>query len=113
MTRQAIRFVIPRYLGALMRTASSAKRPPKSRTSPYDRRTHNLAEIAWKTTGNLGGEDRVDIARGPLSEGGMYAKRKARFSSAFPSRESGNPTEQVSKLGIRYDVLYYHVVRPR
>ncbi|KAI0010903.1 glycoside hydrolase family 35 protein [Xylariaceae sp. FL0662B] len=32
--------------------------------------------IAWKLTGNLGGEDYADRARGPLNEGGLYAERQ-------------------------------------
>lgn len=32
-------------------------------------------EITWALTGNLGGEDYQDKARGPLNEGGFYAER--------------------------------------
>ncbi|KAI1501878.1 beta-galactosidase precursor [Biscogniauxia marginata] len=32
--------------------------------------------IVWKITGNLGGENYVDRARGPLNEGGLYAERQ-------------------------------------
>lgn len=37
---------------------------------------HAAADIAWKLTGNLGGEDYRDISRGPLNEGGLYVERQ-------------------------------------
>lgn len=33
------------------------------------------SDISWKLTGNLGGEDYIDISRGPLNEGGLFAER--------------------------------------
>lgn len=33
-------------------------------------------DLAWKLTGNLGGEDYRDHARGPLNEGALYAERQ-------------------------------------
>ncbi|KAF2018726.1 glycoside hydrolase family 35 protein [Aaosphaeria arxii CBS 175.79] len=32
-------------------------------------------DVAWKLTGNLGGEDYADVSRGPLNEGGLFAER--------------------------------------
>jgi beta-galactosidase len=37
---------------------------------------HDLADVAWKMTGNLGGEQYQDLTRGPLNEGAMYAERQ-------------------------------------
>ena len=37
---------------------------------------HDPSDISWKLTGNLGGEDYVDISRGPLNEGGLYVERQ-------------------------------------
>lgn len=34
------------------------------------------SDITWKLTGNLGGEDYADRARGPLNEGGLFAERQ-------------------------------------
>jgi hypothetical protein len=37
---------------------------------------HAASDVQWKLTGNLGGEDYVDISRGPLNEGGLWAERQ-------------------------------------
>lgn len=37
---------------------------------------HAQADVAWKLTGNLGGEEYKDISRGPLNEGGMFVERQ-------------------------------------
>jgi beta-galactosidase len=37
---------------------------------------HSQSDISWKLTGNLGGEQYVDLTRGPLNEGGLYAERQ-------------------------------------
>ncbi|KAF2133891.1 glycoside hydrolase family 35 protein [Dothidotthia symphoricarpi CBS 119687] len=36
---------------------------------------HAQSDVSWKLTGNLGGEDYLDISRGPLNEGGLFAER--------------------------------------
>lgn len=41
--------------------------------------------ISWKITGNLGGEEYVDKARGPLNEGGLYAERQGYTQPYAPS----------------------------
>lgn len=41
----------------------------------YDLSGHPKEDVMWKLTGNLGGEDYADHARGPLNEGGLYAER--------------------------------------
>ncbi|KAJ4367445.1 hypothetical protein N0V83_007028 [Neocucurbitaria cava] len=37
---------------------------------------HAQSDVTWKLTGNLGGEDYLDISRGPLNEGGLFAERQ-------------------------------------
>jgi hypothetical protein len=37
---------------------------------------HAASDISWKLTGNLGGEDYLDISRGPLNEGGLWVERQ-------------------------------------
>jgi hypothetical protein len=37
---------------------------------------HAQSDVSWKLTGNLGGEDYIDISRGPLNEGGLFAERQ-------------------------------------
>ncbi|KAL5116547.1 hypothetical protein ACEQ8H_005543 [Pleosporales sp. CAS-2024a] len=41
----------------------------------YSLAGHAASDISWKLTGNLGGEDYVDLSRGPLNEGGLFAER--------------------------------------
>jgi hypothetical protein len=42
----------------------------------YDIAGHSKSDVTWKLTGNLGGEDYVDISRGPLNEGGLFVERQ-------------------------------------
>ncbi|KAJ5938139.1 hypothetical protein N7454_004481 [Penicillium verhagenii] len=42
----------------------------------YELSGHNQSDISWKVTGNLGGEQYQDLARGPLNEGSMFAERQ-------------------------------------
>ncbi|KAH8203940.1 hypothetical protein TruAng_001882 [Truncatella angustata] len=42
----------------------------------YDLAGHSQSDVKWKLTGNLGGEDYADHARGPLNEGGLWAERQ-------------------------------------
>lgn len=37
---------------------------------------HGQSDVQWKLTGNLGGEDYMDISRGPLNEGGLFVERQ-------------------------------------
>ncbi|KAF9873844.1 hypothetical protein CkaCkLH20_08578 [Colletotrichum karsti] len=60
-------------------------------------------EVNWKITGNLGGEDYKDRARGPLNEGGSYAERQGWHLPQPPSQDwnVGNPLKDEMKAGIR------------
>lgn len=42
----------------------------------YQLSNHEQSDVSWKMTGNLGGEQYQDLARGPLNEGAMYAERQ-------------------------------------
>lgn len=53
----------------------------------YDLSGHSQSDITWKLTGNLGGEDYVDLVRGPLNEGGLYAERQGWHQPSPPSKE--------------------------
>jgi hypothetical protein len=60
--------------------------------------------ITWKLTGNLGGEQYPDKARGPLNEGGLYAERQG-FTQPYPPNHnwvSGSPETGISKAGVAF-----------
>jgi hypothetical protein len=60
--------------------------------------------ITWKLTGNLGGEDYRDLARGPLNEGGLYAERQGWHQPDPPSQPwtSSSPLEGISQAGVGF-----------
>ncbi|KAI2623939.1 glycoside hydrolase family 35 protein [Hypomontagnella submonticulosa] len=60
--------------------------------------------ITWKLTGNLGGEDYRDRARGPLNEGGMFAERKGYHLPGTPTESwvSHSPLEGIGLPGIAF-----------
>lgn len=53
---------------------------------------HNMTDITWKMTGNLGGEDFMDRTRGPLNEGvsvsQQYKPRAREALSRLPDRDA-------------------------
>lgn len=62
--------------------------------------------VEWKITGNLGGEEYRDRARGPLNEGGLYAERQGFHLPAPPTTDnrwaSAKPTDGISKAGVAF-----------
>lgn len=58
---------------------------------------HNQSDVAWKITGNLGGENYHDRARGPLNEGALFAERQGWHLPSPPS-ESWPATNVTKKL---------------
>lgn len=66
---------------------------------------HAQSEVLWKLTGNLGGEQYQDVARGPLNEGGMYAERQGYHYPNPPSSkwDLSNPvTDGLSHAGVGF-----------
>ena len=65
---------------------------------------HDAAGIAWKLTGNLGGEDFADRARGPLNEGGLYAERQGWHQPKPPCGhwEDRSITQGVAGAGVGF-----------
>jgi hypothetical protein len=51
----------------------------------YQIDTHPSSDIVWKMTGNFGGEDYADLARGPRNEGSMFAERQGYHLPQPPS----------------------------
>ncbi|PVH82092.1 glycoside hydrolase family 35 protein [Cadophora sp. DSE1049] len=70
----------------------------------YDLAGHDQKDISWKLTGNLGGEDYIDKARGPLNEGGLYAERQGFTQPYPPSRQwaAGSPLNGISEAGVGF-----------
>ncbi|KAH7305960.1 beta-galactosidase [Stachybotrys elegans] len=81
----------------------------------YTLEGHDLDAVKWKITGNLGGEDYVDLDRGPLNEGGMFAERQGYHQPSPPSEdwEDGQPTEAISKPGITFYTTTFDLDLPR
>ena len=53
----------------------------------YHLEGHSESDVSWKMTGNLGGEQYRDLARGPRNEGSMYAERQGYHLSNPPTAE--------------------------
>lgn len=70
----------------------------------YEFAGHERSDIAWKVTGNLGGEKYADHVRGPLNEGGFFVERQGFHQPAPPSDdwEEGNPSEVIDKPGATF-----------
>jgi hypothetical protein len=68
----------------------------------YQLSGHAQGDIAWKLTGNLGGEGYYDQTRGPLNEGGFFAERQGYHLPRPPNKhwKRGSPFEGISKPGI-------------
>ncbi|KAL4876298.1 putative beta-galactosidase A [Aspergillus karnatakaensis] len=69
---------------------------------------HKASDITWKITGNLGGEDYTDRARGPLNEGGLFPERHGFHQPSPPTSsrkwnwKSASPLDGLSKPGIGF-----------
>jgi beta-galactosidase len=60
--------------------------------------------ITWKLTGNLGGEDYQDHARGPLNEGGLFIERQGYHLPNPPSDswQAGSPLDGIDRAGVAF-----------
>jgi hypothetical protein len=72
--------------------------------------------ITWKLTGNLGGEDFADAARGPLNEGGLFAERNGYHLPGAPAaafkNPSGSPFTGLSAAGIAFYSATFDLAYP-
>lgn len=81
----------------------------------YSLSGHAQSDITWKLTGNLGGEDYVDKARGPLNEGGLYAERQG-FTQPYPPNHNwvaGAPEKGIDAAGIAFYQASFSLDLPR
>jgi hypothetical protein len=66
---------------------------------------HPASDLIWKVTGNLGGEQYIDQARGPRNEGAMFAERNGYHLPNPPSAnwESSSPVENgIKSAGVGF-----------
>ncbi|KAL9031706.1 MAG: hypothetical protein Q9196_000302 [Gyalolechia fulgens] len=72
--------------------------------------------VEWKITGNLGGEDYRDGARGPLNEGGLYAERLGFHLPRPPTTGSGwgrgKPMNGSSTAGVNFYTTSFELDLP-
>ena len=70
--------------------------------------------ITWKVTGNLGGEDYRDKARGPLNEGGLYAERQGYHLPNPPTADwtISSPTSGVGSAGVGFYTTNFNLSMP-
>lgn len=81
----------------------------------YSLSGHPQSDITWKLTGNLGGEDYVDKARGPLNEGGLYAERQG-FTQPYPPNRNwalSAPEKGIDAAGIAFYQASFSLDLPR
>ena len=64
----------------------------------------NQSAIAWKITGNLGGESYRDKVRGPLNEGGLYVERQGYHLPDPPTTNwtISAPTDGITTAGVTF-----------
>lgn len=86
------------------RAGSSEMKKPRG-ILDYSLAGHAKEDVKWKVTGNLGGEDYKDRARGPLNEGGLYAERQGYHLPGAPAsdwEDSAGPSEGISAPGVAF-----------
>ena len=81
----------------------------------YDIAGHTKADVTWKMTGNLGGENYRDLDRGPRNEGAMFAERQGYHLPQPPDAEweSESPvTNGLSSAGVRFYTTSFNLSVP-
>ncbi|KAI3398729.1 hypothetical protein diail_8595 [Diaporthe ilicicola] len=77
---------------------------------------HPQTDVAWKVTGNLGGEQYLDQARGPLNEGALFAERQGFHLPQPPSDgwEARNPVEEgIEGAGVGFFATSFDLAIPK
>lgn len=89
-------------------TSSTPRPATDTNTNTSGNSTNNTASssslvvvpIRWKLTGNLGGEDYPDRARGPLNEGGFFAERNGLHLPGAPLADRRYGGRKGSPFGV-------------
>ena len=71
----------------------------------YNLAGHEQTDVAWKMTGNFGGEQYQDLVRGPRNEGAMFEERQGFHQPNPPSQNwtTASPIESgLSKAGVTF-----------
>ncbi|KAF2193808.1 glycoside hydrolase family 35 protein [Zopfia rhizophila CBS 207.26] len=82
----------------------------------YELQGHDAADVKWKITGNLGGENFKDRVQGPLNEGGMWAERQGYHLPSPPMKDwedSKGPTAGISKAGVGFFTTSFNLDMPK
>lgn len=81
----------------------------------YDLGGHSQGEVDWKMTGNLGGENYADHARGPRNEGAMFAERMGYHLPAPPSAEwaAASPMQGLQEPGVMFYSTHFTLDVPK
>ena len=66
--------------------------------------SHDKRDVFWRMTGNLGGEQYHDLARGPLNEGAMFAERSGYHLPQAPvgTWEVRSPFSGIDTAGVGF-----------
>ena len=81
----------------------------------YSLAGHPQTDVKWKMTGNLGGEQYRDLARGPRNEGAMFAERQGYHLPNPPTSKwkASNPVEDgISKAGVGFYATSFDLTVP-
>lgn len=75
---------------------------------------HPATDISWKLTGNFGGENYIDLTRGPLNEGALYAERQGWHQPSPPSSgwQTSSPMTGISEAGIAFYTTTFELDLP-
>lgn len=77
---------------------------------------HEQSDITWKMTGNFGGENYLDLSRGPRNEGAMFAERQCYHLPGAPleGMEARSPiTHGVEGVGVGFYATTFDLNVPR
>ncbi|KAK6594008.1 glycosyl hydrolase family 35 [Botrytis cinerea] len=81
----------------------------------YSLSSHPQADVIWKMTGNLGGEQFIDRKRGPRNEGAMFAERQGYHLPNPPSDawEIRNPvSDGIDNAGVGFFTTRFNLSIP-